>query len=1388
VAASFVSLFSDEFPDVEKLLKSKGVKTATAYATVRTKEVDLFFNFDKKISVEDFKELLYTGQRTRLTLEGSKTPSSAESSPAPADISFFFNKLADALNFSTVKYKKFKGDRGQYWLTMMNVDKAMATIKEPVSKDLGSTAIPWPKKIISSEYATWELESNEASSAKYSGTVIIPGKGTGDATVSVTQTAFEAGKTDFSVKVIKIKKFWTLCDDEVSCATFIKKIPGAEAYVSPELGRIRTAIRTAANEAGSTSTWQYQITIPKVLALEPPALNLDKCVDRDEGVVIFGDTPTVGACNQTRADQLLAEFEECSPQSEVSDLPRAVGNDLKEGTFDDFAVHHDMKVWANKKGFGWKGNRLRESHPVRQVWRETSLFSDQSGDPISAWHIKYWIPATALEPYDPKKHGSICNDGSVLGPGKPVAQAKKKGSSTAKRQKKKAKPKKKEPEIKQPMSEQAILLYHLKELSQRNKEVRESLANNKLWGSMSKYNRISTLDIKEPSHKNAAPIMNLVTSPRNMGFLFDEIRPVHLSALIPRIRVFKPVGTGTGEIKYVEYEFEEYPEFATMPELLRSSLGTSTGVGIRQFQWQQSGQNATLFAAQRFIPATLELRAQSVDELLRERVNSKGEKYSFSDMFYPRTTRQQLNNAAADGKVVASPGSLQSKVVIEYAVDRSNLVWFYDSDLASRIEEMKLSLHMMVTTHTIDMNDDGSLGITLNFMARFDEKLSDPRDSNILANETAHQLVTAKVNALDQRKKDKAELASREIEKSWIDDPNNAILNDADRETIQGGESYEKLGKEIQELNDKIKPGMSDEEFQQFMTAKLSKQELYSRLTKKLLMGDNFCSISVDPCNVKKAQKIIPEIVDKQNGKILTYNEAFNPAAWEPMVSPFYRKGSYKIPFLYYGDILNAVLDGLAVGKPENSVRTILGPILFEDAESASSEESGISLQKDTGKIPLRDHYKTSICPEEVSVEEYDRLLQERMGTSDAEYEQALAAAYADKPPTQEEIDADRLVTEYWNGPATPKNAADGVIAAFQSQFAEGRDIGMGSGPQDAANATTVAFQSQFAQTRDIGMEPPPSPSTPDLDECGKPKRKFYAVNIADIPISFRLFQRWWSEKISQKNLYTYPLKNFISDSLNSLVLAALQSQDNEMLLPIQNKELIMTTFNGVAKPTEPDAFRFVDDASAASISTEKGAPTPPLVQPPSEGGLLYIEDLLSKKPGQSEAALPLAVDANTPLDPTREMEDYLMIYSREYDNTRIYQGKNKQYLRDVSNGIYHIHSGREVGIVKEISMNVVSWDKFESMHMVAAMQNVKGDITPRKRLYNATVTLFGAPFFQPGHRVYINPAAHGSLENLQELGMVGYYNVVSVSSQITPGGYTTTLECAFAEPGICGE
>ena len=127
----------------------------------------------------------------------------------------------------------------------------------------------------------------------------------------------------------------------------------------------------------------------------------------------------------------------------------------------------------------------------------------------------------------------------------------------------------------------------------------------------------------------------------------------------------------------------------------------------------------------------------------------------------------------------------------------------------------------------------------------------------------------------------------------------------------------------------------------------------------------------------------------------------------------------------------------------------------------------------------------------------------------------------------------------------------------------------------------------------------------------------------------------------------------------------------------------------------------------------------------------------------------------------------------------------------DAQNGIFHLRSSQDRGLVQSISFSKVSQPSREAMLVVR-----NGDLYDELRLpHNASVTMFGNNLFMPMSQVYINPDTlgfgdpRGEDSAARRLGFGGYYSVERVTTTFSAGKLTTELSLLFnAFPEASGQ
>jgi len=869
-----------------------------------------------------------------------------------------------------------------------------------------------------------------------------------------------------------------------------------------------------------------------------------------------------------------------------------------------------------------------------------------------------------------------------------------------------------------PLNEQAILLYRLGSLLESNRKKRNK----------DEYDRFSTLEVKKA--KEIEVLVNYLTLPENVSSVFEKIRPIHLSAIIPRVRLYKKypfnakrLAAGKGkkdkEPVYIEYEFEEH----IRPDMLSSTLTTNTGVGLESFSWSFDGENPV--AAVKQISAQLKMRAQSVNVLEELRVssnssNSNFRTYAFSDIWIPESRRKENNGVRSNASDDAQKKnyeqrkieSAETRIEIEYGIDPSNQIFKTQDgkEIAKTLKSLRLVINLSIAKYEIDLRDDGSVGITCDFIGRLDALAKDPSAGNILPNQEftneqksaflGERLSAGTTVSTIQQRLIKMEKKEMEFLQQQHRNPHRYSA-----ETIaERKEGYHKMKKELEkqkkrltntfDLNTGTSASAQNAYLKEMAANEFSKIKLYRTILNGLLEKDCVNTIVIDPSNIAltheelKTKSNALQIVHNQEmtneEKAFTYrNEKGVPASKQELVNEFdilskrlkkdifpkYTSDAYLIRFFYFGDLIDVVLDNMYEGSGRDrslDIRTILGPIEIRRNVFDSSKFEGVIQFLRSGAIVVGDNYGT-----------YDP-------TATRETKAAI----------------DQIDNKSTSNNANPTKDDQTLIAS-----------------------------------------------------------------LADIPISLNLFLRWFSEIVSNKGIFGKSFKNFLTEATNQLIVAALQQESSRLLLPKQVRKVKTVNWESHTKPNMADPFGFINKKDKGLKIEGKNA-----------------QRIKKSKKGTHLEQLRADIIKNIAHAGGANTSEYVLIYAESKQSTRKYNGSPDQYAADLDDNVYHLSLGRDVGVVKDIKLSAPTSAEFEAMQLQKASKT-DGTIKT-KRIYNATVTLYGVTFFRPGQMIFIEPAAYGDLDNLKAHGLCGYYTITSISSNFTVGNFETTLVCSWFSEG----
>jgi hypothetical protein len=293
--------------------------------------------------------------------------------------------------------------------------------------------------------------------------------------------------------------------------------------------------------------------------------------------------------------------------------------------------------------------------------------------------------------------------------------------------------------------------------------------------------------------------------------------------------------------------------------------------------------------------------------------------------------------------------------------------------------------------------------------------------------------------------------------------------------------------------------------------------------------------------------------------------------------------------------------------------------------------------------------------------------------------------------------------------------------------------------------------------------------------------QKNMSMNLADVPISTRLFIDFFHRKVIKPQKESYNFVHFIRDIVKELIIDVLGDK----------------CFYGVGKQRSQVRIGYVQGSNIHNCD--------PIEMKVQEAGFVgnafastgFGDDAYGCGELTSTARLNLNRISMKNDNPLKSVFDY--IPDKSLKNTYQYvvlytQGPGgliyEDEETDEGRGIHHLHIGRDRGILKKISFNKTDAPALREARM--EQEKAYNPLVQLSNVYEAEVTMFGNTLFYPGSYVYLNPfglgnklgipSQKGTFSNIMGLG--GYNLITEVSSFIEPGKYETKLKLRFDTSG----
>lgn len=263
---------------------------------------------------------------------------------------------------------------------------------------------------------------------------------------------------------------------------------------------------------------------------------------------------------------------------------------------------------------------------------------------------------------------------------------------------------------------------------------------------------------------------------------------------------------------------------------------------------------------------------------------------------------------------------------------------------------------------------------------------------------------------------------------------------------------------------------------------------------------------------------------------------------------------------------------------------------------------------------------------------------------------------------------------------------------------------------------------------------------------------KKYSIGLADLPVSLDLFIEWYTNNVIKLQREKYLVRDFLTDIISELVPAAVKSKCFENNLYRFNQlEATNFTLPGVQNNDPIEQF------TSSNLTGRLDMSNPDVLK------FLKVLRLKSFKSNENDF-------------------NYILFNSNAIDQNSF----NGDPIKDFEKGVYHFWIGNDMGLLKNISFSKNEMAHVREANLANSLED--GNLRILRNSYDATLTLVGNAIFLPGQFIFINPTMFGYGDPINrkskayELGLGGYYTIISVDSELTPSGYETVIQAKWED------
>ena len=404
------------------------------------------------------------------------------------------------------------------------------------------------------------------------------------------------------------------------------------------------------------------------------------------------------------------------------------------------------------------------------------------------------------------------------------------------------------------------------------------------------------------SGDNAFAINNL-NSCQNSVKLAQEIRNVDLSLLTPQIRLFKYFPLN-GARELIEFDFPLDTDESSFFTNFGRRFSRGNLAGLKSFEYSYNGSDP--FTATRDLEATLVMHFQSFDAIMEERPNGNGNAgtYRYLDLFTQSKCFEDQEKGEQKptekkkifiGNRAYRPECFEIMVEVGYATPTENMMECFQSEELKKNKEavqcFKTVLFLTVVDHQIDIREDGTIDVTVNYRARLEAMYRDTRYDLLFDAEFDKKLIKVEKRLKDKNLNDEQEKELKNTRDKLMRQRQRRAYNNIVGKLLDKGHVYfENIPKEEIDL------------YLNWVA------EGFSESTRPPLLGEHFIK------NVASARNKGGESLEGVFETERTLDEANEDVVeeaeeTEKAINDIIASTSERLKFVFFGDLLNIALE-----------------------------------------------------------------------------------------------------------------------------------------------------------------------------------------------------------------------------------------------------------------------------------------------------------------------------------------------------------------------------------------------------------------------------------------------------------------------------------------------